>query len=43
MTGHLAALHRVAAICADGYPPGSIERGLLDAFAEDEQDKQDKQ
>jgi hypothetical protein len=33
--GHMAALHRAAEICADGYQPGSIERGLLDAFAQD--------
>jgi hypothetical protein len=33
--GHLAALRRAAEICADGYPPGSVERGLLDAFARD--------
>ena len=24
-----------AQICADGYQPGTIERGLLDAFAQD--------
>jgi hypothetical protein len=33
--GHLAALRRAAQICADGYQPGTIERGLLDAFAQD--------
>ena len=33
--GHIAALRRAAEICADGYQPGSIERGLLDAFAQD--------
>jgi hypothetical protein len=33
--GHMAALRRAAAICADGYRPGSVERGLLDAFAQD--------
>jgi hypothetical protein len=33
--GHMAALRRAAEICADGYQPGSIERGLLDAFASD--------
>jgi len=33
--GHLAALHRAARICADGYQPGTIERGLLDALAQD--------
>ena len=31
----LADLRRAAAICGDGYQPGSIERGLLDAFAQD--------
>ena len=30
----MAALRRAAEICADGYQPGSIERGLLDAFAQ---------
>lgn len=34
-SGHMAALRRAAEICADGYQPGSIERGLLDAFAQD--------
>jgi len=33
--GHMAALRRAAVICADGYQPGTIERGLLDAFAQD--------
>ena len=33
--GHMAALRRAAEICANGYQPGSIERGLLDAFAQD--------
>ena len=32
--GHLAALRRAAEICADGYQLGSIERGLLDTFAQ---------
>ncbi len=32
---HMAALLRAAEICADGYQPGTIERGLLDAFARD--------
>jgi hypothetical protein len=35
MPGHMAALRRAAEICAGGYQPGSIERGLLDAFAQD--------
>ena len=33
--GHMAALRRAAEICADGYQPRSVERGLLDAFAQD--------
>jgi hypothetical protein len=33
--GHMAALRRAAEICADGYQPGSIERGLLEQFAAD--------
>ncbi|MGH3191496.1 MAG: hypothetical protein ACRDPY_29970 [Streptosporangiaceae bacterium] len=33
--GHMAALRRAAAICADGYQPGTIEGGLLGAFAQD--------
>ena len=33
--GHVAALRRAAQICADGYQPGTIERGLLDAFTQD--------
>jgi hypothetical protein len=35
MPGHMAALRRAAEICADGYQPGSVERGLLDTFARD--------
>jgi hypothetical protein len=35
VSGHMTALRRAAEICADGYQPGSIERGLLDAFAQD--------
>jgi hypothetical protein len=31
--GHMAALRRAAQICADGYQPGSTERGLLEQFA----------
>jgi hypothetical protein len=31
--GHVAALRRAAQICADGYQPGSLERGLLEQFA----------
>jgi hypothetical protein len=35
ITGHTAALCRAAEICAGGYQPGTIERGLLEAFARD--------
>ena len=35
MPGHMAALRRAAEICADGYQPGSLERGLLEQFAAD--------
>ena len=31
--GHIAALRRAAGICAGGYQPGTIERGVLDGFA----------
>ena len=33
--GHVAALRRAAQICADGYQPGTIKRGLLGASAQD--------
>jgi hypothetical protein len=33
VSGYLAALRRAAQICADGYQPGTLERGLLDQFA----------
>jgi hypothetical protein len=33
--GHMAALRRAAQICAGGYQPGTIERGVLDTFAQD--------
>jgi len=33
--GYMAALRRAAEICADGYQPGSTERGLLEEFAAD--------
>ncbi len=33
--GHVAALRRAAESGAGGYQPGTIERGLLDAFAQD--------
>jgi hypothetical protein len=33
--GHLAGLRRAAEICAGGYQPGSIERGLTGAFTQD--------
>jgi hypothetical protein len=31
--GHMTALRRTAEICADGYHPGTPERGLLEQFA----------
>jgi hypothetical protein len=31
----MAALRRAAGICADGYQPGTIERGLLESFTQD--------
>jgi hypothetical protein len=34
-TDYMAALRRAAEICADGYQPGTIERGLLESFAQD--------
>jgi hypothetical protein len=34
-TDYMAALRRAAEICADGYQPGAIERGLLESFAQD--------
>jgi hypothetical protein len=35
VSGHMAALRRAAEICADGYQPGSTERGLLEQFVAD--------
>ena len=32
-TGHLDVLRSAAGICAAGYQPGTIERGLLEQFA----------
>jgi hypothetical protein len=32
---YMTALHRAAEISAGGYQPGTIERGLLDAFERD--------
>ncbi|MGH3192418.1 MAG: hypothetical protein ACRDPY_30985 [Streptosporangiaceae bacterium] len=34
-TGHLDVLSYAAGICAAGYQPGTIERGLLEQFAAD--------
>lgn len=34
-TGHMTALRKAAEICANGYSPGTIERGLLEAFTQD--------
>jgi hypothetical protein len=31
--GHMATLRRAAEICAEGYHPGTAERGLLEQFA----------
>lgn len=36
MTGHMDVLRHTASICAAGYEPGTIERGLLEQFAADE-------
>jgi hypothetical protein len=33
---YLPGLRRAAVLLADGYAPGSTERGLLETFAEDE-------
>lgn len=32
-TGHMDVLRYAAVICAAGYQPGTIERGLLEQFA----------
>jgi hypothetical protein len=32
-TGHLGVLRYAAGVCAAGYPPGTLERGLLEQFA----------
>ncbi len=34
VAGHMAALRWAAEICADGYQPGSLERDLLEQFAD---------
>lgn len=34
-TDHLDVLRHAAGICAAGYQPGTIERGLLEQFAAD--------
>ncbi len=33
--GHMGVLSYAAGICAAGYQPGTIERGLLEQFAAD--------
>jgi hypothetical protein len=33
MTDHMAVVRYAAGICAAGYEPGTIERGLLEQFA----------
>jgi hypothetical protein len=35
MTGHMDVLRYATGICAAGYEPGTIERGLLGQFADD--------
>jgi len=35
-TGHLAALRQAAGILAIGYPAATVERGLLEEFAQGE-------
>jgi hypothetical protein len=35
ITDHMEALQYAARICAAGYQPGTIERGLLEQFAAD--------
>lgn len=32
-TGHLDVLRYAAGVCAAGYQPGTVERGLLEQFA----------
>jgi hypothetical protein len=34
MTDHVDVLRYAAAICRDAYAPGTVERGLLEQFAE---------
>jgi len=34
ITGHIDVLRYAAGICRDAYQPGTIERGLLEQFAE---------
>jgi hypothetical protein len=36
MTDHMEALRYAAGVCAAGYQPGTIERGLLEQFAADD-------
>jgi hypothetical protein len=36
ITGHMEVLRYAARICAAGYEPGTVERGLLEQFAADE-------
>jgi hypothetical protein len=33
MTGYMDALSYAAGVCAAGYQPGTVERGLLEQFA----------
>jgi hypothetical protein len=34
MSAHMDVLRYAAGVCAAGYQPGTIERGLLDQFAD---------
>jgi hypothetical protein len=38
MTSHMDVLRYAAGVCAAGYQPGTIERGLLEQFAADNTD-----
>jgi hypothetical protein len=35
MTGHMDVLRYAAGVCAAGYEPGTVARGLLEQFAAD--------
>lgn len=40
MTDYMDVLRYAAGVCAAGYQPGTIERGLLEQFAADDMTKQ---